>query len=261
MDWLPKVRFALEDPGAPTLVIDLPLALSPLGVFSTLRLANEAQTWVPTALWRVIDEVALISHHAGDDAHPLASEEVQDSPASIMQWEKARIALGNRPLYWFAESLDEASLPKGMDANAADRFHALMADLGGFERLALQTAFDAGELDALALSAALSERASAILTLAESDDGRPRLAGLAEQIGVGVRALDRSTVTRVQQRWLFPLLMRAGLFELVADGALRLAYLRLVAPSALFAGEAGDDDAHTTSNWLSGAHLYWGSAA
>lgn len=171
------------------------------------------------------------------------------------------MALGNRPLYWFAESLDEASLPKGMDVNVTERFHALMGRMIHEMQPDLRTAFETGNLDALVLSAALGERACAILTLCDGDGCPPLLAQSATEIGVKTHRLDPFTIRRVRQGWLHPLLMRAGLLGLVAGGVLKLAYLRLTAPFALFSEESRDDDLHPSVGWLTDSHLFWGTVA
>ena len=188
-------------------------------------------------------------------------EAISSDRQTIQQWERARIALSHRPLYWFADSLDEASLPKGVDNGLAERFHTLMGDTSVQMPADQQAAFEAGHLDALFLSAALGERACAILTLADADGGPPSLVQRAAEIGMTTHQLDPTTIKQVRQSWFSPLFMRAGLLELVAGEVLRLAYLRLAAPLALFSDQSHDDEAHPSAGWLSDAHLFWGPVA
>ncbi|MDH3659579.1 MAG: hypothetical protein OEU92_06045 [Alphaproteobacteria bacterium] len=259
MEWLPRAEMRLEDSGAPVVIIDTSLALSPFGLLTTLRLAAaDAEVWLTPSLWRRLDEASIEGRYPG--LKPSNGEEADaEQRAIVAQWERARLDLGSKPIYWSSDGIDESSLPKGLDASVIARFDSLKAALAS----ACESAdgpIEDGDLDSLILSAALTERATAIITLQEDEgeNAAPDLVDLANTFGVTCKRLSASAARPLLQHWWRPLLLRAGLMEFFATGGLNVACLRLIAPGAMFFDtEPEDDAAEVLRNWLGGAHVIW----
>ena len=256
MEWLPRAEMRLEDSSAPIVIIDTSLALSPFGLLITLRLAGAgAEVWLTPSLWRRLDEASL------EGWHPMAETKKDDKAATeqravIAQWERARLDLASKRLFWVAETPDESSLPKGVDAGVVARFDALKASLaavcGPDDDMV-----DNGDIDSLVLSAALAERPTAVFALMGKGEA-PHLADLAAAIGAKCRRLATTAAKPPMQLWWQPLLLRAGLLDFFSTDTLKLACLRLIAPGAFFFDMEPDDDAATSSkDWLGGAHVMW----
>ncbi len=132
MDYQPAISVALEDRNGPLVVIDLALALSPLGLLTTMRLAGEVLVVLPPCLWRRLDGWSVERLHPGLAKRvcerSTADDAAQADLANVMaQWECARLELFSRRVYWLAESVDEAVLPKDVDPQVIARFDLRLA--------------------------------------------------------------------------------------------------------------------------------------
>jgi hypothetical protein len=261
MDYQPAISVALEDRNGPLVVIDLALALSPLGLLTTMRLAGDVQVMLLPCLWRRLDGWSVERLHPGlakrIRGRATADDATQTGLANVMaQWESARLELFKRRVYWIAERPDEASLPKDVDPEVIPRFDLRLAGLATSAPPGVEAGIEAGELDALALAAALEPRASAIMTLCESDGEPPRLVQAAAELGASCQRLDAASARYVCLAWWWSMLVRSGLVELVMTGGLRLAFVRLIAPAALYLEIDSEVDQRPPA-WLTGAHVLW----
>lgn len=261
MEYLPAISVALKDRREPWVLVDSALALSRQGLITIMRLAGEVRVWLPPCLWSCLDGWSVERLHPGL-AKRVHGRAVADDAADaelwdiMSQWECARRDQFGRLVYWLADSVDEAVLPEGVDAQVIPRFDLFLAGLAAAAPPGVEARIEAGWLDPLALSAALEPRPSAIVTLCEDDGEPPRLVQAAAALGAQCRRLDAASARYVCLAWWLPMLVRSGLVELVMTGGLRLAFVRLVAPGALYLEPDPDDDARPPA-WLTGAHVLW----
>ncbi|WP_138468878.1 hypothetical protein [Poseidonocella sp. HB161398] len=260
MQWLPRLTMAAQDAGAPTLIVDRALALHPFGPLLTLRLAAECETWVPWSLWRTLDDLMLAGPPQGLPA---------ETERTCLSWEKARLMLGERKLCWLAEAREDARLPDWLPLESFVRFEVLQAALsarghqGGRVR---GRNVDDGGLDSVILCAALQERPAMILALAPEaapEDAEPELVALSSACGLAAARLPRPVERAIRSHWLDPLLLRAGLLDLVATGGIPLAFARVHAPDLLFfdtpSFESDLRERSDAESWPRDARMTWGA--
>ena len=252
MDTLPplQVRF---DSRRWSCILDVRLALAPLGPMLALRLAEELPVCLVPTLWSVLDNTAWF------DANPQAlySDPLMPEgyPAgffggpALAQWERARTELGLSALgiYWAGDALHQSSLPKEVDPGVVRRFNAfgqgLELRLHGV-RPELNTAppypLVEGSIGAIALAAAMTRYRPLILSLALPETpGTPPLCRLLADCGIPCRRLEAGQ-SRESRCALAPLLARTGAMDLIWAG-LSLIAVHLVVPWGLTLGRVDPD--------------------
>ena len=275
MDGLPPLQVRLNARGW-SCILDVRLALAPLGPMLALRLAEELPVCLVPTLWDVLDNTAYFE--ADQDAlytDPLVPEGYPCGffrrPA-LAQWERARSAVGlsSQGIYWAAEALPQSSLPKEVDAGVLRRFDVFGQGLEQRLQAARRDLKAAppyplleGSIGTLALAAAMTRYRPLVLSLAiPGSADPPPLCGLLAQCAVPVRRLE-PWESRQSRRALAPLLSRTGVLELIWAG-LPLVALHLVVPAGLALGQPEPDDADgldgspsaTEDGWQD-ASAYW----
>ncbi|MCV6598668.1 MAG: hypothetical protein OIF40_16505 [Mangrovicoccus sp.] len=259
MQWCPPINMSTIDKGGPQIIIDPALALDLHGPLFTLRLSQECDTWVPSSVWRALDEslVNMVPVLVATEAQPLTAERPPYERVAMV-WERVRILTAGRRLYWLAERRDDAHLPDWVTPESFTRFETL---LEAFETGSGDKA-DTEMLDALVLAAALQERAVAILCPSGSEDGMPGLVEAAQTRGFATRQLSGEISTQLCAQWFWPLLTRAGLFEWVRADQMPLAFVRVIAPELLFLDTQDFNSELRLSpglaDWPSSATVLWG---
>lgn len=118
------------------LVIDPLLALSPYGLSLTRQLNTLLDTWIPRGLRHIIDNTSMYLHLP----HQLSvfklksfakNKQQQQVILSVLQeWESFQnITHEHNKLFYFADALQESSLPEKLDSNAIWQFEALSSSL------------------------------------------------------------------------------------------------------------------------------------
>lgn len=275
MDSLPPLQVRLNARGW-SCILDVRLALAPLGPMLALRLAEELPVCLVPTLWDVLDNTAYFD--ADQDAlytDPLVPDGYPCGffrrPA-LAQWERARSAVGlsSQGIYWAAEALPQSSLPKEVDPGVLHRFEAFGQALEQRLQAARQDLRSAppyplieGSIGALALAAAMTRYRPLVLSLAvPGGSDPPPLCRLLAQCAIPVRRLE-PWESRQTRGALVPLLSRTGVCELIWAG-LPLVALHLVVPAGLAYGqtEPGEPDALEASRpesedgWQD-ASAYW----
>lgn len=256
MDWLPPLNIATEDKGAPSIIVDPPLALDPVGPLLTIRLGRETNMWLcGRALWSALDQWAVDTI---DHLIPGAAASHPDNQSHAL-WDRVRLNLANLKVYWLAECVDEASLPKNLDTQVLGRFETLLAALASDPK-SLAAEIDTGDLDSLMLAGAMADQPLIILTIAHADE-EPPLVRQARQLGARATELTGRPKEQICAGLIDPLLMRAGVLEWIRVDALRLAFVRLVAPHLLFFEPADCEEpaqVQKHTQWLEKTVICWG---
>ncbi len=259
MLWLPPMTMSLQ-PTLPACVIDTPLALSPYGLVTALRLAHTTRVWLSPTLWSIIEDHQFYLTHAAfvaslSDAHGPTDMEVNRARLAkiIEHWRKARDQLGldmRERIFWPGEKQSEAVMPKGGDVHLIKRLDALATQLdrkwqGGRPSGAEQVDILADcARDTIALAASLAEERPLVLTTRPADGTAPELGVYLNESGIPCKHLDDLTSLRLLRNAIAPLLVTAGLVEIAAASGIRLAALSLVTSGApLLTDELVDDDA------------------
>lgn len=252
MDTLPPLQVRVDRRGW-SCILDVRLALVPLGPMLALRLAEELPVCLVPTLWDVLDNTACFESDPealyGDPLIPEGYPAGFFGLPTLAQWERARTDLGFSALgiYWAGDALHQSSLPKGVDSGVVRR-----CDLfgEGLERR-LQRARPElangppsrlleGSIGALALAAAMTRYRPLILTLAvPGSDEPPPLGRLLGLCGIPSRRLSPGQ-SRETRRALAPLLARTGVMDLIWAG-LPLVAMHLVVPGGLALGAATDE--------------------
>lgn len=257
MQWCPPINMAAIDKGGPQVIIDHSLALDLFGPLVTLRIAQECDTWVPSSVWRTLDDslMRMVPIMVDDNAPPKLPDRPTNERAALI-WERARVLTADRRLYWLSDSREDAHLPDWVTPESFTRFETLHEALHGDE-ISLG---DDGGSDSLVLAAALQERAAAILCT--GSDEVPTIVQDAKDKGIDVSELPEAAAVQVREQWFAPLLMRAGLFEWSRTTRTPMAFVRLIAPDLLFLETEGfdaeDRNASALSDWPKSAALIWG---
>jgi len=257
MQWCPPLNMATVDKGGPQIIIDRSLALDLYGPLITLRMAQECDTWVPSSVWRALDDslISMMPMMMAEGEAPIAQERTDIERAALI-WERARMLTGDRRLYWLSDSREDAHLPDWVTPESFTRFETLHEALHGSGK----EGEDDAAVDALVLAAAFQERAAAILCRADGD--APAVVTEATDRGISVSEMPDAAAEQVRDQWFSPLLMRAGLFEWSRTIETPLAFVRLIAPDLLFLETEGfdteDRNASALSGWPRSAALIWG---
>jgi hypothetical protein len=257
MTWVPPftVNVATSQPAC---VVDVPLALSPYGLWCVLRLSQEVPVWLVKALWAILDDLPFYFQdpRLGELLPPAAvDEQLRDRVEAVAaSWNGARVALdlvGRRQVFWPADTAEQSVVPKGMDQALVPRLDALAAALEQRHRPSIMPPIEAVDVladcarDTLALAAALSQERAIVLTTVAQAREEPHLGTYLGDSGIPCRRLDEGEAKRLVCGALAPLLVRSGLLELIATGSLRLASMHLIVPRApLVACEPAGDDAY-----------------
>ena len=240
MDNLPPLQVTI-DHRRWSCILDVRLALAPLGPMLALRLAEEVPVCLVPTLWDVLDNTAYFeSDPQSLFADPLIPEGYPEGffgRLALAQWDRARtdVGLSALGLYWAGDALHQSSLPKVVDPGVVHRFDAFGQAL---ERR-LQTARPElsstlpsrlldGSIGALALAAAMTRYRPLILSLAIPESDEPPLGRLLGLCGIPSRRIDREQ-SHETRRMLAPLLVRTGVLE---------AHLGRVAPGGHASGGA-----------------------
>jgi hypothetical protein len=234
-------------------ILDVRLALAPLGPMLAMRLAEELPVCLVPTLWNVLDNTAYFDSDPnalyGD---PLVPEGYPagffDRPA-LAQWERARnaAALSSQGVFWVGEALPQSSLPKEVDAGVVRRFDAFGQGLDlRLQRVRpeLKTAppypLVEGSVGAIALAAAMTRYRPLVLSLAlPGSPDAPPLCRLLADCGIPCRRLEAGQ-SRESRRALAPLLARTGALDLIWAG-LPLIAVHLVVPWGLTLGRVDAD--------------------
>ncbi|WP_135469940.1 hypothetical protein [Crenalkalicoccus roseus] len=252
---------------APPCIADVRLSLGPGGLCWVLGLARTLPVWLVETHWAIVEDPfhleqeGLVRALAALPGEPLEACRAALS-AACTAWREARRAWrleAHANLFWSADRIAEATVPKDGDGGLIDRRDALAA---GFDRRqarppeALDTLADCAR-DVLALAAALAAtpggRPPLVLTTLAEGEGEPALARSLEAAGIPCRRLDPAWAARFDAL-LAPALLGAGLGAALGAGALRLAGLQVVAPGALGAGPVNGTDPEPDA-------LAWNAAA
>ena len=278
MDGLPLDPFVT--PGrSPACVVDVRLSLSADGLFWVLGLARTMPVWLTQTHWAIIEDPFYLSQEplvrwlAPEPAAPLDA-----CRAAVVEtcalWRDARrdLALETRPhVYWPAERLREASVPKRgwPDVVAICDVLATGVDLRRQRSPEVVDALADCARDAVALVAALSavgEPVPFLLTRLAPGESEPDLARCLDEAAIPCRRLREGPRAERIACALAISLSDAGLTNVLLAGLMRLAGLQLVAPRAMLAAVATDDDRDGDAlDWNARAHgheaRHWDGAA
>ena len=258
MTWVPPftVNVATSQPAC---VVDVPLALSPYGLWCVLRLSQEVPVWLVKALWAILEDLPFYFQdpRLAELLPPTAAgDQLRDRVEAVAAlWNEARGALdlaGRRQVYWPADTAEQSIVPKGMDQALVPRLDALAAALEQRHRPSIMPPVEAVDVladcarDTLALAAALSQERAIVLTTVAPAREEPHLGTYLSDSGIPCRRLEEGEAHRLIRDALAPLLLRSGLLELTATGSLRLASMHLIVPRApLLASRSADDDGYS----------------
>jgi hypothetical protein len=196
-----------------SVIVDAAFALSPLGLLTTMRLAQAGRVWLPRALWTMLDNDALYRQspqRMGGDWLPAERRKdlLAGMAAELVPWRRAwhygRLAA---QVHWIGDAQYESCLPDRADALLLPRFEACCAafDARRTERqMKPLSALDDCARDAVALAGALQPEPAVILTLGARDGSEPPLCTFLAAIGIAAQPLRGSQA---------PLLCELGLAE------------------------------------------------
>jgi hypothetical protein len=241
-------------------VVDVRLSLGAGGLFWVLGLARSLPVWLVQTHWAIVEDPFYLSQEpllrwlAGE-----AGASIEASRAAVLEscetWREARRDLTletRRHVYWPAERLAEAVVPKEVWPALVERCDALAAGLDrrrGRSPEAIDALADCAR-DALALVAALGGLGGSVpflLTTLGAEETEPLLARSLDQARIPCRRLADGRWAERYEAALAPALVRTGLATALLAGPLRLAALQVVAPRVLSAAPAdeldGDGDA------------------
>lgn len=116
---------------APTLnvIIDAHLALAPLGLLRTMRLARTTRVWLPRSLWSLLDNDALYRRHPerlSRRPHRALARMADQMPMWRQAWHYGRLAAD---VHWIGDARYEGSAPERGDPGLFQRFEACRAGL------------------------------------------------------------------------------------------------------------------------------------
>jgi hypothetical protein len=256
---------------AASVIVDAAFALSPMGLLTTMRLAQAAQAWLPRGLWTLLDNDALYRtspHRMGGGwlPHERRGDLLAAMAAELAPWRRAwHYGRLSAQVHWIGDAQYESFLPDRADTLLLPRFEACCAELDAMraERQAEPLeALDECARDAVALAGALQPELAVVLTLGAEGGGDPPLCAFLEGAGIAVRRLSGP---------LTPVLRELGLAEAVlplAAASCPAAALHILAPGVLSLPEArsdGDwsldepddqDDSRRGRAWLSACALW-----
>jgi hypothetical protein len=212
----------------PSLILDLPLLLSPFGPWLTEHLSQHHEVWLVRSLVMLLE----------GDGLPLDAVAAAEFEPAIALWKRCWPEMVQRPrVHWLSDALDMSHAPKGEPPALLDRFDALIAALDGkFPPFPTESMPEGhylwleGAHHALALAAAL-RNPSVILTAFDHGGAEPWVCRALDRLGLTSRRLsDDEPLREVLAGPLLRGFARAGLAPLLGGGVLRLAALHLAAP-------------------------------
>lgn len=257
MNSLPPFQVKVDRRGWPC-ILDVRLALAPLGPMLALRLAEELPVCLVPTLWNLLDNTAFFDAdpHAlyGDPLVPEGYPAGFFARPALAQWERARLEVGlsAQGIYWAGDALSQSSLPKEVDPRVVRRFDAFAEGLesrlqGASAGLKCVPPYPLleGSIGAIALAAAMTRYRALVLSLAipgSLED--PPLCRLLSQCDIPSRRLEPPE-SRQSRRALGPVLSRTGVLDLIWAG-LPLVALHLVVPQGLDLGPSEEELSETS---------------
>lgn len=204
-------------------IIDAHLALAPLGLLRTMRLARTTRVWLPRSLWSLLDNDALYRRQPERLSRrpqvALASM-AEQMPMWRQAWHYGRLAAD---VHWIGDACYEGSAPERGDPGLFQRFEACRAGLDCAGGPVGDDPLGDCARDAAALAAALQP--DPFVILAADGDGTPPVVGVLAEAGLAARA------------GLAPHREPRLAAALVPGDAQTLAAIDLVAPGALALGD------------------------
>ncbi|SFO57441.1 hypothetical protein SAMN03159463_02320 [Mesorhizobium sp. NFR06] len=173
-------RFA---PKPPNIVIDAPLALSPMGLLVTVVLSQSARVWLPRGFYTLLDNDEYYRRRpdqmAGSWFHPETREaHLKELTLELEPWRRAwqNGRLSSR-VHWIGDAQYESALPEREQTALLPRFEGCCAALESriSDQLGTAAPLDECARDAIALTAALQPDSAYILTAAGTGPGKPPL--------------------------------------------------------------------------------------
>jgi hypothetical protein len=234
----------------PCCIIDVPLALGRYGLAATMLLARVARVWLSPTVWAIVDDPGfyladdrLVGRLCERDTAPVDEAARARVRATLAHWRRARDDYGldvREGIFWPADKLGEAVVPKGCDGSILARLDALAVGLDRRRQESGNGAVSGGDVDVLAdcardtlaLAAALADERPIVLTTRPAAITPPDLSLYLADSHIRCQRLDDLSAMRLLRGALAPVLVHAGLVDLAASGALRLAALSLIAPAA-----------------------------
>ncbi|WP_322418045.1 hypothetical protein [Mesorhizobium huakuii] len=180
-------RFAAKPPN---IVIDAPLALSPMGLLVTVTLSQSARVWLPRGFYTLLDNDEYYRRRPDQMGGGWLAPGTRDAilkelTLELEPWRRAwqNGRLSSR-VHWIGDAQYESALPEREETALLPRFEgccaALETRLGDVAGTAAP--LDECARDVVALSAALQPDSTYILTIAGNDGARPPLCDYLERL-------------------------------------------------------------------------------
>jgi hypothetical protein len=228
-----------------SVLIDAAFAFSPMGLLTTMRLAQVARVWLPRALRGILDKDAFYRNRPEQlGAAWLPSEERRaltlQMAGALSAWQQAwTYGRLSTQVHWIGDARYESSLPERSDGAVLPRFEACCAALAGRfnpQQAARASVLDDCVRDSLALACALQPETTVILAACSGPDRAPALCGYLEAAGIAAQRFGGALPLKGDRR-LADALMPAIATQQAA------AFVHLIAPGALTLPDAwsGDD--------------------
>jgi hypothetical protein len=225
----------------PPLVLDLPVLLSPFGLWLARRLALAAQVWLPSVFPRLLEENADGEEYMLAQLSTCLGRRHQGQlERNLASWRHAWPDITQTPrIYWFADALDNSRAPKGLSPASLDRLDELRSGLcarvGPGEPVPVEVCDPVleGSADALAVAAMLAPERALIVSASASGALEPAVCGALDRHRIPCQQLEAGRYRELLLSAVLPTLHGAQVLSLIASGALRLAIVHLVVPEAM----------------------------
>jgi hypothetical protein len=225
----------------PPLVLDLPVLLTPFGIWLARRLALAAQVWLPSVFPRLIEESADSEEHVlAQLGRSLGHRDPRQLERNLESWRRAWPDITQTPrIYWFADALDNSRAPKGLPPASLDRLDELRSGLGARvasgEPVPVEVCDPVleGGADALAVAAMLALERALIVSAPTPGRLEPAVCRTLDRHRIPCHQLEAGRHRELLLSAVLPTLHGAQVLSLIASGALRLAIVHLVAPEAM----------------------------
>ena len=216
-------------------VLDASLALSRYGLLLAKRLGDEFNLWLVRELWHILDNTHTFRMHPELLVPGTGSPGEHIDLDGLSQWEKVRYEkdLAGLKVCWLSDQIGDSLLPSGIDPDIFSRYEVLAASLearksrdksnGNNEENVLAACFR----DAAALSVALTQYKSFILSLTRPRGKKPKAPSFADEPFLcaalkkwGIKSQPVCVAKQAQLEWEFiaPILSRTGISELMWAG-------------------------------------------
>jgi hypothetical protein len=180
-------RFA---PKPPNIVIDAPLALSPMGLLVTVVLSQTARVWLARGFYTLLDNDEYYRHRPDQMGGAWLNPDSRDAylkelALELEPWRRAwqNGRLSSR-VHWIGDAQYESALPEREETSLLPRFEgccaALESRLG--DLVGTAAPLDECARDVIALSAALQPDSAYILTMAGTAGDRPPLCDYLDRL-------------------------------------------------------------------------------